>query len=121
MNDDIITDFELFWRVFPRREAKKDARKAWNQLSPDAETQQKIHDALAWQIPMNGWDDQHANRRFTPLPATWLRGERWNDQKPANVKQVQRESARSAGVEYTRWLQARRDGEVRHTSPQEVA
>ena len=75
--------FDAFWRVYPRRQARKDAVRAWRQLCPSAETQRAILDALEWQVP--AWTDL----AYTPLPATYLRGERWTDEPlPAATETV---------------------------------
>jgi hypothetical protein len=111
-----MTDFEEWYAVYPRKEARKDALKAWSQLSPDTETQQAMHDALRWQIPLHGWD-QPSRRRFCPLPASYLRGERWTDQAPASqprpvptaddlaIHQAMRERDRLNAVERGRTFQ----------------
>jgi|TARA_R110002110_G_scaffold250425_1_gene466534 monoamine oxidase len=70
--------FEAFWRVYPKRQAKKEAQKAWRRIRPDAATQAAILASLAWQVPT--WTDL----TYAPLPATYLRGERWTDE-PVSV------------------------------------
>jgi hypothetical protein len=74
--EDVAMDqgFGHFWLAFPRRQARLDALKAWRQLRPSAETQAAILDALAWQA--EAWTDLS----YCPLPATYLRGERWTDE-----------------------------------------
>ena len=67
--------FERFWATYPRREAKKDARKAWQQVKGD-EHIEEIMTALGWQQAK--WDDL----KYVPLPASYLRGERWEDEPP---------------------------------------
>lgn len=74
--------FQAFWDRYPRREAKKDAAKAWNQIKPTPETEDLIHQALDWQIPL--WE--HREIKYVPLPATYLRGERWTDEPPTPTK-----------------------------------
>jgi hypothetical protein len=76
MKPTLVVDdgFTSFWAVYPKRHAKKDAMKAWGQLRPSAELQAAIMDALAWQIP--GWTDL----TYAPLPASYIRGERWTDE-----------------------------------------
>lgn len=94
--------FADFWAVWPRRDAKKDALKAWQQVNGDRHID-AILEALAWQIPLREWD----GGRFTPLPATYLRGERWTDEKP--VLASEREQQRHAEmVEATRQREAAR-------------
>ena len=67
--------FDDFWTLYPRREAKKDARKAWLQTSAGREIE--ILTALAaWRPTLIQRGD------YCPLPASWLRGERFEDELP---------------------------------------
>lgn len=71
-----------FYNRYPRKEARKDAEKAWGQAKVTPETEELIHKALDWQIPMY----EQRERHFIPLPATWIRGERWTDEPPTPPK-----------------------------------
>lgn len=71
--------FDAFWAKYPRHDAKKDAQKAWLRLNPSPELVQKIVAALAWQVFKADW--QKDDGQFIPLPGTWLRGERWEDER----------------------------------------
>lgn len=73
-------DFERFWKEYPRREDKGHARTAWAQAvkKTDPDTIVAAAEAFAAQCTRN-----RTERRFIALPATWLRGERWSDEKPA--------------------------------------
>lgn len=73
--------FDEFWESYPRKQAKKDARKAWHQVQPSPAMRVAIREALAWQIPSSNWQ-----RGFIPLPASYLRGERWTDQPPPRLR-----------------------------------
>lgn len=73
--------FERFWAAYPRRQARKDARRAWDRLRPTPEVQDAILSALTWQR------DAWADLTYAPLPATYLRGERWTDE-PLPTPQV---------------------------------
>lgn len=73
--------FERFWTAYPRKVSKADARKAfgkaWAKLPP--------HDEEA--IIVGGLERAKAawtDAQFIPHAATWLNGERWNDE-PATV------------------------------------
>ena len=77
---EFITDFELAWKEFPRKTAKAVARKAWNKLSPDAETVQKILNAIAWQKRQPQWTKDDG--QYIPHFSTWLNQERWTDEPP---------------------------------------
>lgn len=73
-----------FWSKYPKAVAKKEARKAWAQLQPDAVTVDAMLTTLEWQVPLNQWDG--ANYQWAPYPASWLRGRRWEDRQPPQAK-----------------------------------
>lgn len=75
--------FERFWAVYPRKAAKKDARAAWDKLAPDRATVDAMLAAIEAKRLSGDW--QREGGRFIPLPATWLRGERWNDAPEADA------------------------------------
>jgi hypothetical protein len=79
--------FDAFWLVYPRHQAKKDARKAWDRLCPSPALVQEMLTALAWQIASPEWSKQRG--QFVPLPASWLRGERWTDEAPETAPRSQ--------------------------------
>lgn len=68
--------FEIFWKVWPRKIAKKDAKKAWVKINPNQILLDKILDAV--ETAKEGWDDP----QFIPYPASWLNAERWEDEEP---------------------------------------
>lgn len=72
-NPALDESFEAFWAVYPRKDARKDARKAWDQLHPDTPLVGRILSDLA----RRAWPNDPC---YILLPATYLRGERWNDQ-----------------------------------------
>ncbi len=69
----------MFWAAYPRRASKKEARKAWAQLNPASELVHEILAALEWQVPAYKWDGEKAD--YAPHAASWLRGERWKDER----------------------------------------
>ncbi len=66
--------FEEFWAKYPRKVAKKDAKKMWDRLS-DAQQKKALET-----IPAHArrWSDLH----FIPHAASWLNGERFDDELP---------------------------------------
>lgn len=74
--------FSTAWAMWPRKEAKKDAEKAWNQKVTTPDTEDKVFESFKWQIPMLLERDP----QYRPLFASWLRGERWEDEQPAPPK-----------------------------------
>lgn len=75
MVDDNDPHFLRFWNAYPLRTAKKDARKAWAQVNPSPALVDRMLTTLAWQSAL--WAKQGYG---TPYPASWLRGERWEDE-----------------------------------------
>jgi hypothetical protein len=70
--------FNEFWLAYPRKDAKKDAQKAWGKLSPEEDLFQEIMDGLRRAKGSRNWIKD--NGQFIPLPSTWLNGERWKDE-----------------------------------------
>lgn len=70
------TPFDDFWLLYPKRWAKKDARKAWDRIDPS------LHNRIF--IALVRWRQVWRNKEveFLPHPATWLNGERWEDELP---------------------------------------
>jgi hypothetical protein len=75
--------FELFWSAYPRRVAKKDAKAAFTKAMKKT-TMDAILSALEWQREQEGWQqrDPDGVLRHVPHPASWLNGERWDDERP---------------------------------------
>jgi uncharacterized protein YhdP len=78
-----LAGFDLFWSRYPRRVAKGDARKAWAKLNPSPQLCAEILAALEWQREQDGW--QKDDGQYIPYPASYLRGERWEDE-PVQVR-----------------------------------
>ena len=72
-----LKSFRAFYLVYPRHEARADAEKAWLALAPDAELVSSIMGALSMHKVSESWLKE--NGKFVPLPASWIRGKRWED------------------------------------------
>jgi hypothetical protein len=73
----IEEDFDKFWAIYPRKDAKKDAEKAWEQTTRNRPGIDALIPILIRKISENEWTKDRMT--FIPLPATWLRGHRWED------------------------------------------
>ena len=70
-----LDEFAIFWQAYPRKEAKTDAIKAWS--SPKFVGRlETILAALKTKQASGDW----VEKKYIPLPASWLRGCRWEDQ-----------------------------------------
>lgn len=78
---DIESMFAEFWSAYPRKDAKKSARKSFLQIlraSRDpAALLARIMNAIMSAKRSHQW--QKDDGQFIPLPASWLNQERWED------------------------------------------
>jgi hypothetical protein len=76
--------FEVFYDAYPKKEAKKDAAAAFAKLNPDPELLAKMLAAIAAKRQSHDWTKDGG--KFVPLPATWIRAERWNDESGVETR-----------------------------------
>lgn len=69
--------FITFYQAYPRHEARKKALNAWRDLKPDADLQSKMLNDIA-RRNRTIWLDKE--RKFLPLPSTYLNEKRWEDE-----------------------------------------
>lgn len=79
--EELEKKFIEFWDKYPKKVSKKNAKKAFIKLNPSDEKLEKIYKALAEQTKK--WKD----KQFIPYPATWINGERWEDETDTTAKQ----------------------------------
>jgi len=77
ISKDNTRDFDEFYSKYPKKQGKADAFKAFVKLSPNDELLGTILRAVEEWSKSEAWlkDDG----KYIPLPATWLRGNRWED------------------------------------------
>jgi hypothetical protein len=73
-----MDDFEKFWAVWPKKCAKADARKAWSQIEKYRPPIDKLCEIVLGHCKTEQW--MQDGGKYIPYPATWLRGERWEDE-----------------------------------------
>ena len=76
---DIDPGFARWYALYPRREAKLDARKAWRKLRPSKQMEERLIAALQEQLT---WRELE----FFPRADRWILGERWDDEAPMKPK-----------------------------------
>lgn len=72
-----MDDFDQFWAIYPKKVAKADARKAWQQTKSVRPALSDLIIAVQQACKTEQW--MRGGGQFIPYPATWLRGERWED------------------------------------------
>lgn len=78
------TRFAEFWAVYPRLEARVPAEKVWRKQDLDRFADAIVADVEARSACAKQW--KGIERRFIPLPATYLNGARWRDEWRAEVQ-----------------------------------
>jgi len=76
--ESISEKFERFYKPYPRKEAKGDAEKAFGAIKPDSELVDKMVSKIEIYKKTTDWTKD--NGKWIPLPATWLRAKRWEDE-----------------------------------------
>lgn len=76
--------FQAFWDAYPRKDAKQDAIKAWKSLKPGTELKAKILIDVPKKKKAHDWKSPGAAKWFL-LPATYLRGARWEDESGTDI------------------------------------
>jgi hypothetical protein len=74
---DISEDFLKFWNIYPRKESKADAVKAFKKIKPSEV------EKILWHVPVFC---QGKEPQFIPHPASYLNKRRWEDEQIQNVK-----------------------------------
>ncbi len=73
-----VVGFDDFWGIWPYKSGKADALKAWKALRPSAETRAIIFADVSARKSSPAWTKNGGE--FIPLPASYLRGRRWEDE-----------------------------------------
>lgn len=73
-----MTDFPTWWSCWPRKDSRKDAEKAWGQVTKMGHIPEQI--IAGTKAYVLYWKDKGTDRTFIPLPASFLRGLRWQDE-----------------------------------------
>ena len=81
--------FEVFWKAYPRKDAKKAAERTWRKI-PVAEVPKILAAVRAWN-QTDQWLKESG--RYVPYASTFLNQERWNDPLPDKAEQPGRRYA----------------------------
>ena len=70
--------FNEFWKVYPKKRDKKKSHIKFLSVCKNEQVYKSIMDGLRRQAASADWLKN--NGQYIPYPATWLNGERWNDE-----------------------------------------
>jgi len=71
-------DFDAFWSAYPKKRDKGSALKAWKKINGTRPPIATILESIKKQKQSADWTKD--NGQFIPYPATWLNGQRWEDE-----------------------------------------
>jgi hypothetical protein len=86
--DALASMFARFWSVYPRKEAKQTALKAFTKINPDEALLETILSAVERFKNTAQW--QEDGGQYVPHPSTFLNQRRWEDEPPKGGVQKKR-------------------------------
>lgn len=91
--------FNIFYKIYPRHEGRKDAIKAWDKLKPSLELCRVMEAAIQKARESPKWQEEGG--RYIPHASSWLNGRRWEDEiQPVAPESPSNEPLRGKGVRY---------------------
>jgi hypothetical protein len=73
------SQFDEFWKLYPKRVGKGAAEKSWAKIKEPVKTIELIKNSLEWQKQTEQWKKN--NGQFIPGPAVYLNQRRWEDEQ----------------------------------------
>lgn len=73
------SDFDAFWKAYPKKQGKGYAEKAWREMKPPLD---QVLEALDKQKRSAEWKKD--NGQYIPYPAKWLKGKYWENEMSQN-------------------------------------
>lgn len=94
-----LSEFEVFWNEYPRKEGKKVVQSKYLKLiRANARTHEIIMGVLSKHN--NKW--RGMDKKYIPMPITWLNQERWNDEIEETT--AKKESIFNFNREQKKWI-----------------
>jgi len=94
-DDNCLKTFEKFWELYPRKDNKKNALKIWKKEKLYKYAENIANDIKFRMSNKDEWGSRE--KKYIPMPATYLTQERWNDNIEAN-------QPKPSFTSYTGWL-----------------
>jgi len=79
-------DFDKFWKLYPKKQGKLMANKAWKKIMPSETKCTEIMKGLKAAMRSEQWTKDRG--KYIPMASTWLNQERWEDEYEEGVLQV---------------------------------
>jgi phage replication O-like protein O len=85
VRESVSESFDIFWRAYPKKVARTAALKAFEKIQPDPPLLETILEAIGRAKASPDWRKDAG--QYIPHAATWLNGERWNDEAASAAQQ----------------------------------
>lgn len=85
--DEYDDDYLTFYANYPKHKAKFDGMKAWKQTVKVRPSLSELIRKVNLMKTTKEWSD----KRYIPLPASWLRGRRWTDEIVDECKPIEKD------------------------------
>lgn len=87
-NDDLENKFNTFWKEYPKKVSKENARKWFIKNKPSDELFNKMIKSLERFKELDDWKKQ--NGKYIPYLSTWLNQKRWEDEFETDEEKINR-------------------------------
>lgn len=87
-NDNLENKFNKFWKEYPKKVSKENARKWFIKNKPNDELFNKMIKSLERFKELDDWKKQ--NGKYIPYPSTWLNQKRWEDEFETDEEKINR-------------------------------
>ena len=81
-----MTDFETFWKAYPKKKSKLQALRTWEKLAKIRPPIEELLAAIARAKKSVQW--MKADGQFIPYPSTWLNDGGWMDEEEVDMKDI---------------------------------
>lgn len=86
--ENLESKFNAFWKEYPKKVSKENARKWFIKNKPSDELFNKMINSLERFKELDDWKKQ--NGKYIPYPSTWLNQKRWEDEFETDEEKIKR-------------------------------
>jgi hypothetical protein len=81
-----MTDFETFWKAYPKKKSKLQALRTWEKLAKIRPPIEELLAAIARARKSDSW--AKAGGQYIPYPSSWLNDGGWMDEEEVDLPDI---------------------------------
>jgi hypothetical protein len=81
-----MTDFETFWKAYPKKKSKLQALRTWEKLAKIRPPIEELLAAIARARKSDSW--AKAGGQYIPYPSSWLNNGGWMDEEEVDLPDI---------------------------------